>query len=197
MSKKSKSRTKTKRPQEPIRKEIRGIIFFLIALILGVSLFSYHPGDSLFLIETGHTGKVHNLFGTAGAHLAGGIFLLFGFASFWLVAIFLAMTFLSFRGHPIPSPIKNIIAILFLIVSFSGIMKLQLPGDVSYMGEKVMSGGLMGILISGFMQRFLNYFGAYVLLSAVFIISFMICTRISFGWLYSKIATWFLSLIRK
>ena len=197
MSKKSKSKTKTKGPQEPIRKEIRGIIFFLIALILGVSLFSYHPNDPLFLIKTGHTGKIHNLFGTVGANLAGGIFHLFGFASFWLVAIFLAMTFLSFRGHTIPSPIKNIVAILFLIVSFSGIMELQLPGMVQYRGGEVMSGGIVGDYISSRMKGFLNYFGAYVLLLAVFIISFMICTRISFGWLYSKIATWFLSLIRK
>jgi len=197
LSKRPKNGTKTKKPQEPIRKEIRGIIFFLIALILGVSLFSYHPHDKLFWTVTGHLGKANNLFGTLGAHLSGGVFLLLGFSSFWLVAIFLTMAFISFRGHAISSPIKSIIAILLLIFSFSGIMNLQLPEAVQYRGGEVMSGGMVGYYVSSHMRGFLNYFGAYVFLSAIFLVSLMFCTRISFGWLYSKVSIWFLGLIRK
>ena len=109
---------------EPIKKEIWGIVFFLIALVVGISLFSYHPADPLFWLKTGRAGEAHNLFGTVGAHLAGGIFFLIGFSSFWLVAIFLSMAFLSFREHTFSSPKKSIIAGLFLIFSFSGILAL-------------------------------------------------------------------------
>ncbi|UCF56721.1 MAG: DNA translocase FtsK 4TM domain-containing protein, partial [Deltaproteobacteria bacterium] len=197
MSKKSKSKAKSQRHAEPIRKEIWGIIFLLVALILGVSLFSYHPADPLFWLKAGQAGKAHNLFGTVGAHLAGGIFFLLGFSSFWLVAIFLTLAFLSFRGHTPSSPIKSIIAGLILIFSFSGILSLQLPKASVYRGGEVMSGGLAGVHIAEFMKGFLNYFGAYVLLTAIFLISLMVCTHISFGWVFSRITLWLGSIIRR
>jgi S-DNA-T family DNA segregation ATPase FtsK/SpoIIIE len=197
LSKKSKSKAKSQRHAEPIRKEIWGIIFLLVALILGVSLFSYHPADPLFWLKAGQAGKAHNLFGTVGAHLAGGIFFLLGFSSFWLVAIFLILAFLSFRGHTPSSPIKSIIAGLILIFSFSGILSLQLPKASVYRGGEVMSGGLAGVHIAEFMKGFLNYFGAYVLLTAIFLISLMVCTHISFGWVFSRITLWLGSIIRR
>ena len=106
---------------EPIRKEIRGIIFFLIAIILGVALFSYHPGDSLFWEIRGAMPRAENLFGTVGAHLSGVIFRAIGFSSFWLVILFLVSAFVSFREHAILSPFKVTLASLFLVFSFSGI----------------------------------------------------------------------------
>jgi len=86
--------------------------------------------------------------------------------------------------------------VAFLIVSFSGLMNLQLPETVGYRGGSVMTGGLMGLHVSGFMEGFLNYFGAYVLLMTIFIISFMVCTHLSFGWLFSKIYLWINGLFR-
>jgi S-DNA-T family DNA segregation ATPase FtsK/SpoIIIE len=169
----------------------------LVAIILGVSLFSYHPGDPIIGVQTGHLGKAHNLFGAVGAHLSGWIFFFLGFSSFWLVAIFLTMAYLSFSGHTLPSPIKSIIAILLLIFSFSGIMGLHLPDMVMYKGGAVRSGGLVGFYVSGFMKGILNYFGTYVLLLAIFIISLMVCTRISFGWLLSKISFRLAGIIRR
>jgi len=116
--KKSKRNSKTKKPVEPIRKEIRGIIFFLIAIILGVALFSYHPGDPVFWELKSTISKTQNLFGTVGAHLSGVIFRTVGFSSFWLVLLFLALAFLSFKQHALLSPFKLIVASLFLIFSF-------------------------------------------------------------------------------
>jgi len=164
---------------------------------VGVSLFSYHPADPLFWLKTGRAGEAHNLFGTVGAHLAGGIFFLLGFSSFWLVAIFLTLAFLSFRGHTPSSPIRSIVAGLFLMFSFSGILSLQLPNTIIYRGSEVMSGGLAGVHIAEFMEGFLNDFGAFVLLTAVFLISLMICTHISFGWVLSRVSLWIVLLVRR
>ncbi|UCB51493.1 MAG: DNA translocase FtsK 4TM domain-containing protein [Deltaproteobacteria bacterium] len=180
-----------------MKKEIWGIIFFLIALVVGISLFSYHPADPLFWLKSGRAGEAHNLFGTVGAHLAGGIFFLLGFSSFWLVAIFLSMAFLSFRGHTFSSPQKSILASLFLIFSFSGILGLQTPGAIIYRGSEVISGGFAGVHIAQFMRGFLNYFGAYVLLAAVFVISLMVCTHISFGWVLSRFSLWSAGIVRR
>ncbi|MFH1351579.1 MAG: DNA translocase FtsK 4TM domain-containing protein [Pseudomonadota bacterium] len=195
MTKKSKAKSQPP-PAAPIKKEIKGILFFLISILLGVSLFSYHPGDPSFWTKTSHAGKVHNLFGTVGAHLADGIFFLLGFSSFWLVAIFLTLAFLSFRKHTMVSPVKSTLSILLMILSFSGIMNLQLTEPIIYRGDKVMAGGLAGIHISGFLKGFLNYFGAYVLLLAIFIICLMASTRISFGWIFSRIFLWISGITR-
>ena len=197
MSKNTKRESRSKRPIEPIRKEIWGIVFFLIALILGVSLFSYHPADPLFWNNTGQVANTHNLFGTLGAHLAGGIFFLLGFSSFWLVLIFLTFAYLSFRGTILSSPIKNLIAALCLILSFAGILGLQWPNGSFYRGGEVISGGLIGLHIAGLMKGFLNLFGAYVLLAAIFIVSLMVCTHISFGWVFSKLSLWLGILLRR
>ena len=197
MGKKPKSKAKGKKHIEPIKKEIWGIVFFLIALVVGISLFSYHPADPLFWLKTARAGEAHNLFGTVGAHLAGGIFFLLGFSSFWLVAIFLSLAFLSFRGHTFSSPKKSIISSLFLIFSFSGILGLQSPNPIIYRGSEVMSGGFAGVHIALFMKGILNSFGAYVLLTALFIISLMVCTHISFGWVLSRISFWLVGIMRR
>jgi len=180
-----------------VRKEIKAIIFLLVAIILGVSLFSYHPADPVFGIKTVHSAKAHNLFGTLGAHLSGWIFLAIGFSSFWLIPVFLVMAFFSLQGRALSSPAKSTVAILCLVVSFSGMLALRLPQEILYRGGKVISGGLAGYYVAGFMRGFLNDFGAFVLLLAVFIISLMVCTNLSFGWLFTKIGLWLSAMIRR
>jgi len=180
-----------------LRKEIRGIVFLLLVIVLGVSLLSFHPADPVFGIKTDHAKKIHNLFGPVGAHLAGWIFLAFGFSSLWLVAVFAALSVFSFRGFPLPSPAKSITAISCLLLSFAGLLNLYLPQEIAYRGGKVISGGLIGYHIARFTTNLLNDFGAYVILGAVFIISFMVLTDASFGWLFSNIYLWGNSLVRR
>ncbi|HBF43433.1 MAG TPA: hypothetical protein DDW42_07355, partial [Desulfobacteraceae bacterium] len=171
MKRKSKTKVKTDRPTPPIRKEIRGLVFLFMAIILGGSLLSYHSGDKLFWNVTGSLGNSQNLFGTVGAHLAGGTFFLLGFSSFWLVVILIVMSFLSFKGCPLSSPIETTIAALALLVSFSGILNLQFLEVVSFRSGNIIAGGLLGIYLAGLTEGYLNHFGAYVLLFTIFIIS--------------------------
>jgi S-DNA-T family DNA segregation ATPase FtsK/SpoIIIE len=190
LGKKSKDKTRPQNKAEPVRNEMRGIVFLIIALVLGVSFYSYHPGDPLFWLKTGDTLSARNLFGTVGANLAGGIFLLIGFSAVWMVGFFLYMAFLSFRTRTQSRPTRSILSFLCLLISFSAIMNLQFQDGVPYKGVEVMSGGLVGLLVSRFMEKFLNYFGAYVLLFSIFVISLILCTRISFGWVFSRIYSW-------
>ena len=192
MEKKKKEIKKTAAGTEPIRKEIRGIIFLLITVILSVSLFTFHTGDPIFWIRSGSSGDIHNLFGAVGSHIAGYLFHIIGFASFWLIAVFIIMMILSFSGRPLVPPVRYIGAVLILLVSFSGILSLQLPGMVEYMGGELRSGGLVGFLTADFLSGVLNNFGANILLVTVFLIAFMLCTRMSLGWLFSKMALWFI-----
>ncbi|MFZ7111857.1 MAG: DNA translocase FtsK [Desulfatiglandales bacterium] len=192
MSKKSKAKREihSNKQPEPIKREIAGILLLLFAVFLGVSLFSFHPADPLVWIRTGVDGKVHNLFGTVGANAAGWIFLALGFSSYWFVIICLAAAVLSFRQQSLSSPLKNVTAAIFLVASFAGIIHLYRPEEISFRGHIIQAGGVVGDYISRFTSGLLNDFGAYVLLVAVFTVSFMICTHLSFGFLLSRAFVW-------
>lgn len=188
---KAKGKSRSQPHPEPLRKEIRGIIFLLVAFALGVSLFSYAPKDQLLWETPDYMGKAYNLFGTVGAFLADKMFRLLGFSSYWLVLIFLILAILSFKGRSPSSPVRSLIATLFLLLSFAGILHLQWPEPVLYKGEKFLGGGLLGLYISGFLKGFLNYFGAYALLMVIFVISLMLSARISLGRVLSITSGWF------
>jgi len=187
----------TEKAPHPLRREIQGLLFLLVAIFLGGSLLFYHPADQLFWNVTGALGKARNLFGTVGAHLAGGAFFLLGFSAFWLVLIPLSMALLTFQERPLSSPIKSTLAIVALLVSFSALLNLQLPSVVNFRGGALIAGGLVGIHLAGWVKGFLNHFGAYVLFFAIFIISLMIVTHLSLGRLISKSGIWIRASARR
>lgn len=189
MKRKAKAPNGTESGSGTVHKEIKGIIFLLVAVFLAVSLFSFNPNDPVFGLKIVHSAKAQNLFGAVGGHLSGWIFWALGFSSFWLVIIFLILSFFSFRGVQLLPPLGTIIAVLLLMVSFSGLMNLRFPGPIHFGGGKALSGGLAGYYVSMFVVRQLNTFGGVVLLSAVFVICLMICTRFSFGLAFLNVAS--------
>ena len=197
LGRKSTARNKQGKRAHPLRKEIVGLLFLLIAIILAGSLFSYHPNDRVFWNVTGSVGKAHNLFGTVGAHLAGALFDLLGFSAFWLAAMLLAISFIAFRGKPLSSPIVSIFSAIAILISFSTILSLQFAGEVVYSGGKITAGGLVGLHLAGLAKNVLNNFGAYVLLVSVFIISLMVVTHLSLGRVFSKLGFWILGLFKR
>ncbi|MEE4353687.1 MAG: DNA translocase FtsK [Desulfatiglans sp.] len=190
MSPQSDKKKNKEKPPSPLWKEIVGILFLFLAVILGGSLISFHPSDQLFWNVAGPIGRAENLFGTLGAHIAGLSFGLLGFSSFWLVAICLVKASLSFRGRPISSPFLSIIATLALLVSFAAILNLKLPQQVDMRGGNIEAGGLIGLYLAGSIEDLLNNFGAYVFLLTIFVISLMVVTHLSLGWLFSRFYSW-------
>jgi len=134
-----------------------------------------------------------NLFGTVGAHLAGGLFSVLGYSSFWLVVILVVMGTLSFMEKPLPSTIRSVITTLVLLTSFSGMLHLHLAPTAN---PRIMAGGFLGEL-SGSLSYILNHFGALLFLWAIFIISLMLITHLSLGWLLSKMGIWTVVMFRR
>ena len=177
----------------PIKREIWGVIFLILTIIFVGSLLSYHTQDPLFWERAGAGLPTKNLFGPVGAHLAGGLLLLLGFSSFWLTAILLYLSFSFFRGR-LPSGVIWIsISLVLLVLSFSALLCLYLPDGAPYRGT-IISGGLVGLHIAGLGKRIFNYFGAYTLFLTIFVISFMVITRFSFGNLFKTIWSIFSNL---
>jgi S-DNA-T family DNA segregation ATPase FtsK/SpoIIIE len=164
----------------PVKREIWAVIFLLLTLICGGSLLSYHHQDPL-LWETASPGlQAKNLFGATGAHLGGGLLMLLGFSSFWLVALLLYLSVSCFTGR-FPSGVLWIsISLALLILSCSALFSLYVPSGIAYRGAMI-SGGLVGFHIADQGKKVLNYFGASALFATVFLVSFMVITRFSFS----------------
>ncbi len=197
MTNKPGTKQKGSIPEHPIRKEIQGLLFLLLAAFLGISLLSFCPSDQLFWNITGPVEKAHNLFGTFGAHVSGLLFFLMGFSSFWLVIIFLCVAVFSFRRIPSTSSVTNFAATIFLLVSSSAILHLQAPQKMVFKGETIAPGGIIGLLLAESTKKFFNYFGANVLFMSVFVISLMIVTRLSLGKIFSRLGLWAMGLFRR
>jgi S-DNA-T family DNA segregation ATPase FtsK/SpoIIIE len=176
-----------------IKREIWGVIFILLTIIFGGSLLSYHPQDPLLWEKARTILQAKNLFGTVGANLAGGLFLLLGFSSFWLIAILFFLS-LSFFRERFPSGVIWVsISFVLLLISFSALFSLYIPDGAPYRGTMI-SGGLVGLHIAGLSIGIFNYFGAYTFFLTIFIISFMIITRFSFGNFFKAIWSIFSNL---
>ena len=173
-------------PKYPMKKEVWGVVFLLLTIILGGSLLSYHPQDPLLWERAGAIDQAKNLFGTIGAHLAGGLFLLLGLSSFWLIAILIFLFFSLFRGRFPSEAIWISTSLALLVISFSALLSLHISDGLAYRGTMI-SGGLVGLHSAGLGKKIFNYFGAYTLFLTIFIISFMIITRFSFGSLFNRI----------
>ena len=192
----AEQKAKDQKTPQPIRREIPGIVLLLAAIIFAVSLLSFHPSDRLLWNSTGPLGKAHNLFGTIGAHLAGVSFDTLGFAAFWIPIVFLALSLLSFQGRSISSPVKTLIAAVFMVVSFSAIMDLHFSKELFFKGRTMEAGGLVGLHVAAAARNALNKFGADIMLLAIFIIFLLILTRLSLGWLFSKLGIWTLGILK-
>jgi S-DNA-T family DNA segregation ATPase FtsK/SpoIIIE len=170
----------------PIKREIWGVVFLLLTLIVAVSLFSYNPQDQLFWEKPHVAGQPNNLFGPIGSHLAGSLFLVLGFSSFWLIPILVYLAVFFFRGRLPSGAIWICVSLVLLVLSFSALLSLYVPKGVAYRGT-LLSGGVVGFYCAWLGRKVFNYFGACALFLTVFIISFMIITRFSFGKLINLI----------
>jgi S-DNA-T family DNA segregation ATPase FtsK/SpoIIIE len=170
----------------PIKREIWGVVFLLLTLIVAVSLSSYNPQDQLFWEKPHVVGEPKNLFGPIGSHLAGSLFLVLGFSSFWLIPILIYLAACFFRGRFPSGAIWMCVSLILLVLSFSALISLYAPKGVPYRGT-LLSGGVVGFHCAWLGKMVLNSFGACALFLAVFVISFMIITRFSFGKLVNLI----------
>ena len=184
-------------PGHPLKKEIRGLIFLLLAVVLGGSLLSYSPLDKLFWNVAGNLGKAHNLFGTVGAHLSGGLFDLLGMGAFWLPLVLFVLSFITFKGRSLSSPVKGMITVLIMLASFSALLSLQFERGLLYRGTIMAAGGIIGLHIAGLSISILNSFGSYVFLASIFAISLLTVTRLSFGWIFFRLGLWILGIFKK
>lgn len=173
--------------------EAVGLMLLSLALLLILSLVSFHPMDPSFNVSRQLIGQdsVHNFIGKYGSILADLLLNAFGYASFLFPVIFLIFGWKWLRSRKINTPSTKIFGLLCLAGSGCLLLALQFPqpvtvgwliqdGAIVGTGGTTKAGGVVGDLLAEWFQGRFNWAGACILGFMIFMASLFVATRFSF-----------------
>jgi S-DNA-T family DNA segregation ATPase FtsK/SpoIIIE len=160
-----------------MRREITGIILFFLVVFTLISLLSYSSGDPS-INNARAAGQIHNLFGVAGAHLAGLLIGLFGLGAFWIPILLLLASIHFFGNHPNRAMISTLFGGIILVVITGSLLSVKQNQFIIF-GQKFSAGGIVGIPFKAFLVKYTNYTGAMIILILMWIIGFILATGFS------------------
>ena len=106
---------------------IKGSLFFLLSLVIFLSVFTFNINDDSFLTKS--SAATSNLVGTVGSYLASFLIYSFGLMSYLIVIFFLTYSFATFRKNKFEF---FFIRLLFLLISLVLIPQVFLYWDLGY-----------------------------------------------------------------
>ncbi len=157
-------------------REIKGSLFALIAIFQLISLISYLPIDS-FSIFQGHWDHINNLGGIVGALFSEWFLGTLGAMGYFIVAITLSFSFLSFRGIPFKRHTLQFLGFILGTVLTSVLFHLIFTTKVPE--ASLMQGGVVGKVLGETLEHYLNTTGAILVLGCGFIVTLILTTHFS------------------
>jgi len=167
-----------------MRKEILGIFLFFLVIFTLISLLSYHHADPS-IHNAGAIGRVHNLFGTVGAHTAGFLIGLWGLGAFWVPVLLLLASIHFFSNQSRPVLITILAGGLLLLCTTGSLLAFK-QDHYEFFGSRFSSGGIIGIPLKAFLIRYANPAGGAIILGLVWLIGFILATRFSLVAFYNR-----------
>ena len=168
-----------------MRKEILGVILTFILIFTTVSLLSYHPSDPC-VNRAQASGEVQNLFGPAGAHVAGLLVAVFGLGAFWMPVVLLVITLYIFRAYSRGAILIALAGGVLLMVTTGALLSVY-PTHYMLFGKRFAGGGIVGIPLAKVLVKYIHTAGGFIFLLAIWTIAFIMTTRLSlirlFQWL--------------
>jgi len=164
--------------REHLRKEILGLGWLAIGLFLLLCLLSYDNGDPSFNNNL-NPRVITNWGGVVGAHLADLLYQFFGIVAFLLPGGCLLFAWRLLKFRDITIRFYKGAAFVVLMLSFSGLLALELHA-VALFGQKISeAGGAVGRILAQALTDYLNTFGAAIVLLVFFLVSLMLTARFS------------------
>jgi S-DNA-T family DNA segregation ATPase FtsK/SpoIIIE len=156
--------------------EIIGFLLLIFALFSLISLISYNAKDPSFNNAPLPGYHVRNFAGHVGSYFAEFLFSLLGFMAFLLpfAAGYVAVkAVMRGTGGGLLRRMGSV-ALLFLIVCpLSALLFERIP----FRGTVILAGGIIGALLLGVLERYLNTVGSFIFLLAAFGIYLLFSTR--------------------
>ncbi|MBL8179346.1 MAG: DNA translocase FtsK 4TM domain-containing protein, partial [Bryobacterales bacterium] len=164
--------------------EAAGVVYLIGALVLALSLYSFHPNDPSFNTATSSV-QAGNLIGKAGSYASDLLYQVFGFGA-WLVPVgVLALGWKWVRSKPIQVPFVKACGFSILILGSCTAFAL-IPGLRPFDGM-LPAGGLAGVLMADILVGALNTTGAALLTATSMFVSLYLVSSFSLA----KLPLWF------
>ncbi len=150
--------------------EIKGIIVFTLAVILLASMVSFVP-DDLSWYTTAPNSPAKNLIKIVGAYAAGSLFFVFGFSAYFLVIFLFFWSWNKFSSRDIKFTASKAISFIILFSVISSLFSMLGPQEAFHRFNR---GGFVGFSCADFLVNYLGRMGAYLVLTAVGALTFVI-----------------------
>jgi S-DNA-T family DNA segregation ATPase FtsK/SpoIIIE len=162
-----------------MKKEIVGICLLFLVVFTLISLLSYSDTDPSVFHNSGVKGNINNQFGIIGAHISGLFIGFFGLGAFWIPFLFLLTGIVFLVNIPTKPIWPNIIGGFLLVILTGSLLALKQSHYVIW-GNNFYAGGIIGTPLTSLFVEYANDTGAFIILTVLWIIAFMLATGFSF-----------------
>ena len=160
-------------------KEILALCLLAVAILLLLSLITYHSSDPTLFTTSSGERPVSNIVGIFGANLAAILLVAIGISAYWLPIFLIAAAVQLIVPRSTPRPWLIAIGCTLLIIATSGLAALYWP-TLQLWGEPLPgSGGILGLMLKKYVPYYLNPVGAYLLLWLLAIVAILLATPVS------------------
>ncbi len=153
--------------------EIWAIGLIVATILLFISLLSFDAGDISYYTSIVNS-PIKNLAGVAGAYLGGIIFFIMGWSGYILPILTLIWATNRLLGNEPEKLYLKLSGVLVLIVTSSSFFSLFVYDDPS---ARFRDGGLVGLIFSDFFVKYFGMVGAFIVTSALFLLSVILATE--------------------
>ncbi|MGD9505594.1 MAG: DNA translocase FtsK [Syntrophobacteraceae bacterium] len=167
---------------EAKKHEILALGVLTATLLVFLSLLSYEAGDPTIYNTSHASGAPHNWIGLFGANLASLLIFLFGITAYGIPIVGAWMSWRLIRGESLfPYGRMQAVGMILLGVSAMTLAALIAYPDsgVVILGRRFPTGCLIGSNLAVFLESRLEFLGAAILLTGVFLASLMLATPFS------------------
>lgn len=158
---------------EQKRNEVLAFFWFVISILMFLSLLSYVPEDIHYEVSVPND-PAHNFVGVAGAYTAWALNLFFGKTSYFLVPLFLFWALAKWSGKKNQKLWLKIFSTVIFFISAGALFSLI--GRDSQ-ASSFFWGGLIGYFVSGFLLALFGPAGVFVAFS-LFLLSILLATEL-------------------
>jgi S-DNA-T family DNA segregation ATPase FtsK/SpoIIIE len=164
---------------DPKAREITALCLLGLALLLFLSLVTYHNTDPTIFTASGGQRPIRNAVGIVGANIAAILLVTVGISAYWLPTLLVLGAVWLFLPREGSHPLLLTIGCTLLIVSSSGLATLYWPA-LRLWGESLPgSGGILGLVLKKYLQFYLKPMGAYLVLWLLAAVAILLTTSIS------------------
>ncbi len=164
--------------------EFIGIIIVASAFLLGLALVSYNALDPSLNVSSSNP-TYSNYIGEIGSWCADFLFQALGLSALLLPIPLVLTGYRKIREHSIVCPVRKALGFFCFVLGVSTGLSLlvpTLPENLNFT-----PGGLVGILLTHWLLRYLNQPGSFVVVATLLILSLLLTTRLSLNTLFTWI----------